>query len=129
MPGCVLRASGDEFVPEEFLKGSSFKPCNVFLKGEARGRSSVWTSSGFTVEVSARQELGKQIEDAIEFLNRNRDELSRLGAMQGLTGVELDFGISRKSVFVQTSYLTPELLKAAGSLRIGIEISIYGEDN
>ena len=128
MPGCVLRASGDEFVPGEFLSRSSFNACNVFLMGESRGRSSTWTTSGFTVEVSSAsgEELGKQVEDALEFLNRNRDELNRLADMRGLTDLRLDFGVNRKSVYVQSSYLPPELLKVAGSMGIGIEISIYG---
>ena len=131
MPGCVFRASGDEFVPQEFLSRSSFSACNVFLRGEARGSSSVWQTSGFTVEVSAAsgEEFGEQIQDAFEFLNRFRDELSRLADMSGVTNLRLDFGVSRKSGFLQSSYLPPELLKVAGGLKIGIEISIYSEDN
>jgi hypothetical protein len=82
------------------------------------------------VEVSSPpdEDLGKQIEDALEFLNQYRDELSRLADTRGLTDLRLDFGVSRKDVFVQSSYFPPELLKVAGSLGIGIEISIYGTD-
>ena len=131
MPGCVLRASGDEFVPAEFLDRSSFNACNVFLLGERRGGSSVWTTSGFTVEVSSAsgEEVEKQIQDALEFLDRHREELVRLVDTPGLTDLRLDFGVSRKKVFLQCNYLPPELLRAAGDLGIGIEISIYGVDN
>src|SRR5262245_5815954 len=106
MPGCVFRASGNEFAPQRFLAGRSLKACNVFLKGERRGSSSVWQTSGFTVEVSAASgtELGKQIEDALEFLNKHRDELSRLADMSGVTDLRLDFGVSPKNHFLQSSY-------------------------
>ncbi len=129
MPGCVLRASGDRFLPHEFLARSSFNACNVFLIGEPRGSASVWSTSGFTVEVSAAsgEELEKQIADAIVFLRQYRAELNRLADVDGLEDVRLDFGVNRKSVFVQTSYLPPELLLLAGELKVGIEISIYGE--
>ena len=131
MPGCVLRASGDEFAPREFLNQSSFKVWNVFLLGERRGASSVWTTSGFTAEVSSASgdEFEKQIKDALEFLDRYRDELKRLVDMPGLTELRLDFGVNRKDVFVQSIYWPPELLRVAGSLRVGIEVSIYGVDN
>jgi hypothetical protein len=130
MPGCVLRASGDEFVPADFLRQSFFNPCNVFLINERRGSSSVWPTSGFTVDVSSTSgdEIEKQIEDALEFLNRYREELTRLVDMPGLTDLRLDFGVNRKNVFVQSSYFPPALLKVAASLNVGIEISIYGND-
>ena len=131
MPGCVLRAAGDEFEPREFLSRSSFKACNVFVAGERRGSASVWSTSGFTVDVSSAsgEELEKQIEDALEFLDQYRDELSRLVNTRGLTDLNLDFGVNRRDVFVQSIYLPPELLKVAGSLQVGIEVSIYGADD
>ncbi len=45
-----------------------------------------------------------------------------------LPGVEsacLDFAVEEKDTFTQCSYLEPELLKLAGGLGIGIEISLY----
>ena len=130
MPGCVLRASGVKFLPLEFLAGSSLNACNVFSIGERRGRLSVWQTSGFTVEVSSAsgEELEEQIKDAIMFLHQYRGELNRLADVQELEDLSLDFGVSRQDVFVQSNYFPPELLKIAGSLRIGIEISFYGVD-
>ena len=130
MPGCVLRASGAKFLPAEFLARSSFSPCNVFHSGEPRNRASVWNTSGFTVEVSAAsgEEFDKQIEDALAFLHRHSDELNLLANMNELEDLRLDFGVSRKHGFLQSSYLPPELVRLAGKLNIGIEISIYGAD-
>lgn len=129
MPGCVLRVSGDRFLPHEFLARSSFNACNVFLIGEPRGSGSVWSTSGFTVEVSAASgdELEQQVADAIVFLQRSRAELNRLTDVDDLEDVRLDFGVNRKSVFVQSSYFPQELLTLAGELKVGIEITIYGE--
>ena len=130
MPGCVCRASGDEFEPHEFLSSSLFNACNVFRKGERRGKTAIWNSSGFTVEVSAASgsELSKQVQDAVEFLVRNREEILRLKDCSEVADIRLDFGINRKNGFVQCSYLPPELLEVAGALKVGLEISIYGED-
>jgi hypothetical protein len=127
MPGCVLRASGDEFDPYGFLSGSAFQPCNVFRKGERRGKSSTWTTSGFTLEVSAASgsELDVQIQDALEFLRINREDIVRLTCWTGVEDVRLDFGLSRNHSFLQCSYLPPELLELAGTMKVGIEISIY----
>ena len=130
MPGCVFRASGDEFEPNEFLASSIFSACNVFRKGEPRAKASVWNTSGFTVEVSAASgdELSKQIQDAVKFLGTNREEIVRLKGCSGLSDIRLDFAINRKNGFLQCNYLPPELLAFAGTLKIGIVISIYGED-
>jgi hypothetical protein len=130
MPGCVLRVSGDQFHPGDYLAGSALAPCNVFVKGERRGRDSFWDSSGFTVVVSdaSANDLRRQIFDAVEFLRVHRKELVGLATCVGVEDVRLDFGIARKNGFLQSSELPVELITIAGELRIGIEISIYGED-
>ena len=130
MPGCVLRASGDDFQAHGFLKDSCFVPCNVFRKGERKAKDHVWDSSGFTVIVSEApgDDFTRQIRDAVEFLRKHKEELARLLKCAGLEDARLDFGISRKNGFLQSSYLPPELLALAGALGVGIEISLYGAD-
>jgi hypothetical protein len=130
MPGCVLRASGDHFGPKGFLDDSPFVPCNVFRKGERKSENRSWSSSGFTVIVSeaSGDDWAQQIQDAIEFLQKHKDEVARLMKFEGLESVDLDFGVNRKNGFLQTSRLPPALLTLAGALAIGIEVSIYGED-
>jgi hypothetical protein len=49
MPGCVLRAEGDHFQPEAFLRASHLSPGNIFRKGEPKSRSRVWETSGITI--------------------------------------------------------------------------------
>ncbi len=130
MPGCVLRASGDYFDPQGFLNDSAFVPCNVFRKGERKAQDRSWTTSGFTVVVSeaSGDDLARQTQDAIEFLRRCKEEVGRLMRFDGLEGIDLDFGVNRTNGFVQSSRLPPELLTLAGALSIGVEVSIYGED-
>jgi hypothetical protein len=130
MPGCVLRASGDFFDPKLFLNDSALAPGNVFQKGERKAQDRSWTTSGFTVVVSeaSGDDLAEQIQDAIEFLRVHNEEVVRLRRFEGLDGVDLDFGVNRKNGFLQSSYLPPELVTLAGALGVGIEISIYGED-
>jgi hypothetical protein len=130
MPGCVLRATGDNFQPHKFLEGASLAACNVFRKGYRKAENLEWDSSGFTVVVSEAPDdnFSRQIEDAIEFLQKHKEDLARLRNCAGLEDVRLDFGVGRRSGFLQSSYLPPELLTLAGELGIGIEISIYGED-
>jgi hypothetical protein len=130
MPGSVLIASGDYFEPQRFLGDSAFVPCNIFRKGERKAQNRSWTCSGFTVVVSeaSGDDLGQQIQDAIEFLRTHKKEVVRLRRFEGLDGVDLDFGVNRKNGFLQSSYPPPELVTLAGALGVGIEISIYGED-
>jgi|SRR5918911_420384 hypothetical protein len=130
MPGCVLRVSGGDFQPHSFLKDSGFVPCNVFRKGERKAKDRVWDSSGFTVVVSeaSGDDFAQQVQDAAGFLRKHKEELARLIKFAGLEDARLDFGVSRKSGFLRSSYLPPELLTLAGEVGVGIEISIYGED-
>lgn len=129
MPGCVLRAIGDSFQVDKFLKKSSLMPCNVFRKGERKSDNRFWNTSGMTVVVSdsSGDELTLQIKDAIEFLRANRDELSRLRGFDGLEEMGLDFGIYGKNCFLQSSEFPAELIALAGDLEMGIELSVYGE--
>jgi hypothetical protein len=66
----------------------------------------------------------QQVLDAIEFLKANQVELEKLRHVQGVT-MCLDFGIADRDVVVQCDRFPPELLRLAGNLEIGIEISHY----
>ncbi|MEO6908014.1 MAG: hypothetical protein ABI210_09010 [Abditibacteriaceae bacterium] len=67
----------------------------------------------------------QQIEDAIAFLKTNHDELVRLKNFTGAETVCLDFAIEDRDVAVQYDYFPPALLRWAGNLNIGIEVSRY----
>ena len=125
---CVLRATGNNFQPSDFLRDSTFEPCNVFCKGERRSASSVWDTSGITVDVSSADEFSAQVRDAIVFLETNRAELLRLKQFAGLEEFSLDFGVNEKDSFLQ-SYLFPlKLIHLASEFALELDLSIYATE-
>jgi hypothetical protein len=125
---CVLRATGDNFQPSDFLRDSVFEPCNVFGKGERKSASSAWETSGITVEVSSADDFSAQVRDAIVFLETNRAELLRLKQFAGLEEISLDFGVGGRNGFLQ-SYLFPlQIIRLASEFSLELEVSIYATE-
>jgi hypothetical protein len=131
--GCVLRAFGAEFEPDVFLKGSTLIATKVWRKGDTRLRdgrkgAAVQVTAGINVGISDADlgDLRQQVQDAIGFLQSNREELVRLTSFPGVEDVWLDFGIAwRQDVVTQTDSLSPNLVRLAGELGLGVEISHY----
>lgn len=127
MPNCVFHATGENFAVDGFLAVVQIKPYQVFRRGEPHGRRGrIYESSGFSLDVSgAEEEVSEDVEDAIQFLQKNRDLLAKLADWPGVTDRRLDIACYCKGWFLQSEYLPPELLKLAGELNIGIEMSLY----
>jgi len=125
MPGCVLRVSGAEFDVDAFLAHSTLLPYRVHRKGDLGHRSRRFTNSGLSLDVSSADALAAEITDAITFLSEHEAELQRLRDFHGVTNICLDFGHYLRDVAAQFDYLPPDLLFRAGSLGIGIELSLY----
>ena len=88
-------------------------------------------SSGFFIQVTdGFGRLNSHTIEAAAFLREHELELSRLSRYPGVTDLWLDFGYNRDpDAAVQCDYLPPELLTRAGSLGIGIELSLYPPAN
>jgi hypothetical protein len=126
MAGCVLRADGERFVPDQFLEGSKLVACAVWHKGEKRSKTrSPNTHSGINIVVSDADDLPSQVDDAILFLKANHDEIVRLRQTPGLDGLVLDFGIARRDVAVQCDSFPSELVRLAAEFDLGLEMSQY----
>ena len=128
MPGCVLRAASPDFRVDEFLKASTFTTCEVYSRGETRGRHGrLHEKSGLAVVVSeaSADDLPKQIADATDFLEQHGEEIKRLQSYLGGEEARLDFGVWQRGEFGHYCYFPPKLLQLAGSLGVGIELSIY----
>jgi len=135
---CVLRVSGKEFDAEKYLALSGLPAYEVFRRGEPRSKSHPeWKKhedSGFKVDVShgSRANLVEQARDAIAFLKTHEHALTVLRSAPGVEDMRLDFPvdlrIDRKKVFAQFDYFPPELVSRAGTLGLGLEISIYPPD-
>jgi hypothetical protein len=126
MAGCVLRAWGTDFDPEIFLAASTLIACNVFRKGARKSASRIWTTSGFTIDVSkAENSFPQQVCDAIEFIKANSSNLRELQQSVGLEGLSLDFGVYKTSGFVQSHVFTPELIRLAADYSMALELTVY----
>jgi hypothetical protein len=126
---CVLRADGENFAIDRFLKNSSLKPIWVYNKGNSDSRNRIYQSSGFNVAVSDADfdNLQSQIGDALIFLKKENEELKRLIKFENVEGVSIDFPIGAPSddIIVWTRSFPPELLKLLGSIGIGLDFTVY----
>ena len=130
MPGCVLRVSGENFMVNDYLADSSLQPYSVHQRGEIGRRSRRFPHSGLSLDVStANGDFKTEVADAIQFLSTHEAELLRLRNFPGVTDMRLDFGYYRRDVAAQFNYLPPDLIARAGRLAIGIELSLYAEEN
>lgn len=122
---CVLRVTGTDFQPHDFLRNSTLEPCNIFHIGEQRSVKSAWNSSGITFEISSKNDFSAQIQDAIVFLQTNRAELLRLMKFAGIEDINVDFGIIAGKKFVQSYFFPLEIIHLASELKLQLEVSIY----
>jgi hypothetical protein len=128
MPGCVFRVGGLDFDLDGFLATSPFKPHATWRRGEARfRRRGPEENSGFNLMVSEANgsEFSTQVGDAIAFLEAHESEVQRLRDYPGVDSLTLDFGIDRRDDLIQCEYLPPSLLRLAGCLGLGLELSFY----
>ncbi|MBA2502738.1 MAG: hypothetical protein H0V27_07640 [Pyrinomonadaceae bacterium] len=73
-------------------------------------------------------DLQQQIEDAVKFLEENMAEVEFL--FRFAEDVSLDFGVWQRGEFGHYCYFPPTLLRLAGGLGLGVELSVYvGEDS
>jgi hypothetical protein len=129
---CILRVSGKDFASRSYARRTTLPVIKVSVRGEPRlpktkPNGEKHKTSGVNVQVSNADftNLKRQIRDAVTFLERHRRALRRLGRASGVERLTLDFGVADRGVAAQFDYFPPELIAAAGSLGIGIEVSRY----
>lgn len=133
MGGCMLRVYCD-FNPQEYTSASQLPIYNVWQKGELRSQHSKRrnTTSGFSCVVSSQELLADQVIDAIAFLRKYEAELKEIGKLDDVEERQLDFGydcrLHEPNIGMQGEYLPNELLLLAGSLSLGIALSLYPPD-
>lgn len=104
--------------------------CKVFHQGESRFKTQPKgkvAQSGFNAKVSSEDagNLAGQIKDALTFLQEYEKEIKRLVDFPGVEGVELDFAIEQRDVFVQSDRFPPKLLLLCGQLGVELTVSRY----
>jgi hypothetical protein len=133
---CTLRIYTPSVEADALIDLCPLKPSSVFRKGELRLRSKpergVHLTSGICVTVSDAEwtDLSAQVNDAIRFISEHESWLKRAAALQGLSHFVIDFPsdlrIGENDIVVQTDAFPSELLRLAGNLGIGIELTTYG---
>ena len=126
---CVLRIGGDHLDADALARNIALPIYRVDRKGEPRQPRSrgLFEMSTVHLDVSeaAFSDLQAQIEDAIAFLTTNSGALTAVIQFPGVERATLDFAVEAKDVAIDSKYLPPELMRRAGDLGIGIELSIY----
>jgi hypothetical protein len=128
----VLRAYGADFDVDAFLAGCTLPVCAVKRRGEpalpaSQPNGRRHERSGVHVSASDADfgEFPRQVAEAAAFLQTEAEQVRRLCEWPGIEDVTLDFGVERRDVAVQCDFLPPELVRLAGSLGLGIELSQY----
>jgi hypothetical protein len=129
---CILSVSGKQFASRAYAQRTSLPVVSAYVRGEPRlprtkPNGKKHTTSGVNIEVSAADftNLRRQIRDAVSFLSRHRVALRHLARIDGVEELTLDFGVADRAVAAQFDHFPPELVAAAGSLGMGIEVSRY----
>ena len=117
---------GTAFDVDGFLAASTLAPCKVWHPGARvrAGRPAI-TTAGFNVTVSEADDLPAQVADAVAFLGHHHADLRRLSDRPDVGGLVLDFGVPRRDAPGQFDALPAALVRAAGELRMSIELSRY----
>lgn len=128
----ILRAYGTDFDVDTFLDGCQLAVCAVKHRGEPvfpasqpKGRHHERSGVHVCVSDADFNEFSRQIEESVEFLGSKYEQVRRLCEWPGIEDTTLDFGIEQRDVPLYCVYLPPELIRLAGSLGIGIELSHY----
>ncbi len=126
---CILRAFGNNFDVDGFIRQFSLVTHSVWRKGEKRFPKSetINESSGIRIVASEADfsELAKQIEDVILFLRKNHDDVKKLTSYPGVDGAVLDFGAEIYPPGWASFTFPPELLSLVGSAGVSLCLSVY----
>ena len=133
MPGCMLRASGRDFEPDEFAKDSDLSIRESHRKGKPRLNGTLHDDGyiGVLVSDSSGDDIDGQVDDAVAFLRQHQDELKRLVSFPGVEDIRLDFSrlFYSDTQVCQYNFFAPKLIRLMGELGLGIELSTYAVED
>jgi hypothetical protein len=130
---CILRISGTDLSLDE-LEIIKLVPDSIWQRGtpiisnKPDGKKYASTGARYIVSDADFDEFDIQKNEAIEFLTNNNRIIEEMIKLPSVEYASLDFGIERRDVAVQCDSFQPELLKLAGNLGLGIELSQYPID-
>ena len=135
---CILRIIGANLDIDYFITNSGLNPYKKSYKGQpkltTKPEGEKLSFSGLSIETSASDfdDLKKQIEDTITYLEQNQAKLKFINSTKEIEYAILDFGVDlridgEKNLFKFEKFPS-KLLKLAGDLGLDIELSIYPSD-
>lgn len=131
---CVFHVKSETHSFKAFLKEHPHLPVyQVYDKGEdpkIRSEQGVHEHYGFSCDVSDRpwDDVEGQTVDMISFLEVYTADLQALRDNHNLKDWRFDIPYEcqlNKDIYAQFNYLPPKLIRLAGALEIGIELSLY----
>jgi len=132
---CILKVYSDNESFESFSKITDIPIYSFYNKGERKNEKTddIHTDFRISFDVSEKEwdDIEGQIDDAILFLNKYKEQIKDLLTRHSISNVYLDFALWSRlydNVVNQNDYLPRELVKIAGELNIGIEMGIYAKD-
>jgi hypothetical protein len=131
---CVLRVTGKDLNIDDVLS-INLKTDSFWKKGQPK--SSVKSdgekhkNSGVTYLTSNAEfeNFELQVKESINYLAENVDKIKSILSFPDIDFAVLDFGIVWRDVAIQSDYFPPDLVKIAGELGLGIELSQYPPSN
>lgn len=132
---CILKVYSNIDSFESFYQDTDIPVYSFYNKGERRNQKSdaIRTDFRISFDVSEKEwdDFQGQINDAIKFLNRYKEQIQYLFAKYSISDAYLDFALWSRlygDVVNQNDHIPRELVKIAGELNIGIEMGIYARD-
>jgi len=128
---CVLRITGNKKLKINKLLQIIPELDTYWIKGEPRlsnhpnGKKHLHTGANHCISDAGFDNFELQKKDAINYLITNRIQIIKIQELKGLKSLYLDFGIEQRDVAMQCDSFPPKLIKLAGELNLGIEISLY----
>jgi hypothetical protein len=130
---CVLRVAGRGFDVDAYIRRGKLVPVAVYRRGEARfptlPRARKSTESGFHIVISKKElaDFAGQARDAVVFLGHHRRAIRALCGRKGVETALLDFQVEWGKEAVQVQLFPVELVRLAGKLGVGLQLSLYPE--
>ena len=130
---CVLKVYSDTNSFKAFSESTEIPVYSCRDKGEALTSKRLCKEYRISFDVSGREwdEFEGQVNDAILFLEKYHSQIKELFSIHSITDAYLDFPLwSRldENIVNQNDHIPRELVKLAGELNIGIEMSIYAQN-
>ena len=132
---CVLKLYSYKDSFKQLAETTNIPVYSTHEKGDYKNKIKKILFTDFQISFDVSDEnwdnLDKQIEDTILFLEKHFEEIKKLFTTHAISDSYLDFPIYSRlngNIVNQNNHLPKELIVLAGKLSLGIEMAIYSKD-